>query len=736
MLTFDRPAGSWLEALPLGNGRLGAMAYGSRFDLNDETAWSGSPRSESRQPRPSADSSRAAIEEARRLILAGRGRAAEAAVRRLQSNYSQAYLPVATVEMTSFDGPNYRRTLDLRTGLHTVTSGGVVQRTVVSAPDGMLVHVIDGVTSEAPFEVRLSSPLLELSRTSSSLVLRLPSDVAPTHEPDFPAATWGPDALEAAVAVRVIRTPGRIVVLISTDTTFAGLGRPPAGSGRDALGRVAAELAAADDADVLIERACADHARLLGRVELDFGGALVNDTTDRRLARAYADPAGPLANDPGLAALLFHYGRYLLVASSRPGGLPANLQGIWNDSMQPPWSSNYTLNVNLQMNYWPAEVTNLPETAEPLHDFIAALAGPGAETARRIYDAGGWTAHPNSDAWLYTSMVGARRGDPSWAFWPLAGAWLVRHLWDHVRFGDDEFLRRAWPLIAGAARFGVDWLVRLPTGDWGTVPSTSPENKYRDADGEPTALTYASAMDLALLRELFRTTLDAATQLGIDDELTKAVRSIGLPGPHITPDGLIREWGDDAVAVDPQHRHVSHLYFVYPGEEPLTEALRDAAIATLTERGDDSTGWSLAWKLALWARLRVPEKVSDLLALIFRDAGGGAGPWQGGLYPNLFAAHPPFQIDGNLGYVAALCEALLQSHAGVIDLLPAVPRELSTGRVRGLVARPGVLVDLNWSDGELTSVALRGNHPELQVRYLNTTLTVTAPIRLTAKDFR
>jgi alpha-L-fucosidase 2 len=763
-LTFDRPAGTWLEALPLGNGRLGAMCYGgvrtARFDLNDETAWSGSPRSEGRQPRPSVEQARSALDEARQLILAGRGRAAEAAIRRLQSDYSQAYVPVASVEMLLGDDsepaaqpPGYRRTLDLRSGLHTVSGAGTVHRTVVSAPDGMLVHVVDGLPDEAPFTVRLSSPLLELERSGSSLVLRLPSDVAPGHEADFPAASWSPDALEAAVAVRIARLPGRVVVLVRADTTYSGPGEAPIGTGRDALARVSARLSAVDaaDAEAILDRARADHARLLGRVELDFDPSTPPDahvTTERRLARAFAHPDGPLASDPGLAALLFHYGRYLLVSSSRPGGLPANLQGLWNDSMQPPWSCNYTLNVNLQMNYWPAEVTNLPETAEPLHTFVTALAEPGAQTARRMYGTGGWTAHPNSDAWLYTSMVGARRGDPSWAFWPMAGAWLVRHLWEHVRFGagDDAYLRRVWPVLAGAARFGVEWLVRLPGPGWATVPSTSPENKYRDSDGEPTALTYASALDLALLRELFRTTLDAAVRLGIDDELTGAVRErlLQLPGPGITPRGLLREWGDDAVAVDPRHRHLSPLYFVYPGEEPLTAPLRDAAVTTLRERGDDSTGWSLAWKLALWARLGVPDKVSDLLTLVFRDAGGADGPWRGGLYPNLFAAHPPFQIDGNLGYVAALCEVLLQSHSGVVDLLPALPRELSTGRVSGLVARPGILVALDWHAGDLTSATLRARDARhetsgLPVRYRGRELTVAVTsagdTRLTAADF-
>lgn len=806
-LTFSRPAGDWLEALPLGNGRLGAMCWGGlrsvRFDLNDETVWSGNPAREAEQRQQDEATDRYFLEKARASIAADRLPEATESVQRLQSDYAQAYLPLATLTIgltaatdetaTAGDdsgGPQppatYRRSLDLSSGLHVVSQESaerrVVHSSVVSAPDGVLAHVIDGLDGaqrdddETRVTLSLRSPLMTLPTLErdalaapdgwqqSVLLVRAPRDVAPTHEPAFAAATWTDregDSVEAAVVVRARSRSGRVVVFAATETTAE---IPASGGGMRLRGTVAQAAARASarldeavrlGADAVLERAQDDHRSLLGRMHLELGYASDRAKpldTAGRLREAYDAPDGPLASDPGLVALLVNYGRYLLVASSRPGGLPATLQGIWNDSMQPPWSSAYTLNINLQMNYWAAESANLTETAAPLLRFIEALSIGGAQDTARRLAASGWAAHHNSDAWAYSSPVGAGHGDPSWAFWPMAGPWLVRHLWEHELFGgaDPDFLRAtAWPVIRGAAHFAAGWMHERRDGSWETSPSTSPENTFRGTDGEVASLSSSTELDTQLLRDVFRITLHAAERLGIgvdDDDIVglAAARAVVLPSePRITADGTIAEWSIDAPAVDAHHRHVSPLYAVFPGDERASDAVSVAAAEFLERRGDDSSGWSLAWKAALWARLKRPDKVSDLLALLFRDAGDATGPWSGGLYPNLFTAHPPFQIDGNLGFIAAVVEALLQSHAGIIDVLPAVPAELASGRVSGLIARPGIVVDIDWRHGDLVAIELRARHDRVPVEhtvsYRGTRRTVRLSphhsIRLTAHDF-
>jgi alpha-L-fucosidase 2 len=541
-------------------------------------------------------------------------------------------------------------------------------------------------------------------------------------------------------------------VFAATATTYVSPLHAPRGTSTDAAAEATARIDAAAEAgaDRVMAAHTHDFQALMSRVGIDLGPQDDTTPTDARVIAAAGHPGGPLAADPSLAALLFDVGRYLLISSSRPGGLPATLQGIWNDSMQPPWSSNYTTNINLQMNYWAADVVHLPETAEPLLDFVEALSVAGRATAERLYGARGWVVHHNSDAWAYSSPVGGGQGDPSWAFWPMAGPWLVRHLAERMNFGDSTLLQRAWPIMRGAAEFALDWMVRLPgtadsTEAWGTLPSTSPENQFMTPGGASASLGTSSTMDLSLLRELFQTVLDTANRLGrsADPVAREVATRIGdlAVAPLLGADGCIREWWEDPADVDPHHRHVSHLYSLYPGSAPYDETHREAAARTLVSRGDDSTGWSLAWKLALWARLGRPEKVSDLLRLQFRPAGSVSGPFAGGLYPNLFAAHPPFQIDGNLGFVAALTETLMQSHDGRIVLLPALPRELATGSVRGLVARPGVLVDLEWADCELTAVTLiaRDAPVHVSVSYRDRSVALhidtTTGIRLTASDF-
>tara|TARA_R110002051_G_scaffold167627_1_gene238233 strand:- start:3802 stop:5865 length:2064 start_codon:yes stop_codon:yes gene_type:complete len=658
----------------------------------------------------------------------------------MQSDYTQAFLPLATMELRigaesdrADSSSDYRRVLDLSDAVHSVTSGSVTQSTVVSHPHGVLMHVIEGLPAAARVEVVLSSPLSVLENDNSTLLVRLPSDVAPGHESDFAPISWSSDpgaSLEGAVIARIVTEKtdagaSRTVVFVATGTTYRGPQLPPEGTAADVAASISSRLDAAIAAGSDRVRAdhCADYRSFFDRVSLELGAHDTATPSDVRVSTAAESVDGPLAVDPSLAALLFDYGRYLLISSSRPGGLPATLQGIWNDSLQPPWSSNYTTNINMQMNYWSSDVANLPEMAEPLVDFIEALSEAGRETAHRLYGARGWVTHHNSDAWAFTSPVGAGHGDTSWAFWPMGGLWLVRHLTERLNFGDSEFAARAWPIIRGAAEFALDWMVQRPDGVWVTTPSSSPENQFSTASGVPASLSESSTMDLSLLRELFETVLATAAQLDLthDAVVREATERITvLPElPPLSGRGGIREWSDDAPAVDPHHRHLSLLYALYPGTAAFTDEHRRAAEQTLEERGDDSTGWSVAWKIALWARLGREDKVSDLLRLQFRPATTASGPFAGGLYPNLFAAHPPFQIDGNLGYVAALAETLVQSHAGYVELLPALPAELANGRVRGLIARPGLVVDIEWVDSQLVHASLRahGSTQNVIVRY-------------------